>query len=590
MFSKESLEKLKEKVDLVELLSSHVQMKRSGSTYKACCPFHEEKTPSFIVGKGDRHYHCFGCGAHGDAIAFLMNYLSLSFSEAVESLAERFGVSLEVIEKKDLPTGPSKTDLRDALLHASRFFHFFLLHTDEGHHALSYLYDRGLDLEFIKRFKIGLAPKQNGHLTKYLRKMGAREAAFEATGLLKSGREFFSQRILFPILDGMGHTIGFSGRKYKEETFGGKYINTPETLLFKKSHTLFGLYESRKRIVKERRALVVEGQIDALRLIEEGIDFAIAGQGTAFGEGHVAQLAKLGVNQVYLALDGDDAGSEATVKIGDLFQKEGIEVFVVPMPPSMDPDSVLKEKGPKGFLDEVQRSQDYLAFLYQHLSNKVNISSPAAKNEIVGSIARRIRAWDHPLMVHESLRKLANLANVPENLIESSTTTTPNVFIKKTGSISQMQVDPNRVLEIDLLRWLLTAGQIVQPIAFTNLLPEDFFIPSCSKIFATLKEHAGEESFDLLTLATELGDAEHQLFLSEILQKKVNREKAAEGMRETLQKMLERNWMQRREEIKIRIHSGHGNEDELLTLAKEFDQLRRNPPQIKEVSTEHTVL
>ena len=334
IFNKESLESLRQRVNLVEVLSSYVELKRNGASYKGLCPFHDEKTPSFIVQGGDTYYHCFGCGAHGDAIQFLMTHQKMSFGEAVESLAQRFHVHLELVEDRQEKKGVNKALLKEALNDACQFFHFSLLHTSEGHDALQYLYGRGIDLEFIDNFQVGLAPKMQGSLRKVMQAKNIRDEILVEAGLLTSTKEgqwrdFFSDRIMFPIHSHSGEVIGFSGRKYKEETFGGKYVNTPETALFKKSRVLFGLNYSRKRIAKERKAIIVEGQIDALRLIQTGFNVTVAGQGTAFGEGHVKELMILGVNQVFLALDADKAGQEATAKIGHLFQKEGIDVKVV---------------------------------------------------------------------------------------------------------------------------------------------------------------------------------------------------------------------------------------------------------------------
>lgn len=322
IYSKESLERLRQKIDLGEVISSYVSMQRSGASYKALCPFHEEKTPSFLIHKGDSHYHCFGCGAHGDAISFLMEYAKMTFVEALESLAERFQVSLEKVEEEE--KGPDKKKLKQVLERASVFYRFFLLHSDEGKIALQYLYKRDIDLAFIERFEIGYAPKQGDMLYKLLKAEGFPDEDLQLAGLYLPSRrkDFFTERITFPIRDRMGAVIGFSARKFKEETFGGKYINTSETPLFKKSQVLFGFCYSRHRMAKERKAIVVEGQIDALRLIFEGFDFTVAGQGTAFGDGHVKELLGLGVQQVYLAFDGDRAGKEAAVKVGDLFQKK----------------------------------------------------------------------------------------------------------------------------------------------------------------------------------------------------------------------------------------------------------------------------
>ena len=330
VFTKDSLETLRQRIDLVDLLSSHIELKRTGAAYKALCPFHDE-TPSFTIQKGDTHYHCFGCGAHGDAIQFLMEHVKMSFSDAVESLAQRFHVHLERAEETAEKKGPSKAVLKAALEHACRFYHFMLLHSPQGHIVLQYLYKRGLDLDFIRHFQAGWAPPTPGMMRHVLHDKLVTDDIMVDAGLLQARegggfRDFFSDRITFPIRDASSTVIGFSARKYKEETFGGKYVNTPETPLFKKSKVLFGLNYSRKRIAKDRKAIIVEGQIDALRLIQAGFNFTVAGQGTAFGEGHVKELTTLGINQAYLALDGDDAGQQAAYKIGNLFQKEGVEV------------------------------------------------------------------------------------------------------------------------------------------------------------------------------------------------------------------------------------------------------------------------
>lgn len=589
IFNKESLESLRQRVNLVELLSSYVDLKRTGASFKGCCPFHEEKTPSFIVQRGDTHYHCFGCGAHGDAIQFLMAHQKMSFGEAVESLAQRFHVHLEIVDEKEEKKGPNKTLLKQALDQACRFFHFALLHSAEGHHALQYLYGRGIDLEFIHHFHIGLAPKKGGMLRKLMQSKNIRDDTLVEAGLLTSTKEgqwrdFFSDRIMFPIHHHTGDVIGFSGRKYKEETFGGKYVNTPETALFKKSRILFGLNYSRKRIAKERYALIVEGQVDALRLIEAGFNMTVAGQGTAFGEGHVKELVLLGVNVVYLALDSDKAGEEATAKIGHLFQKEGIAVQVVTLPPGEDPDSYLREQGPQKFLKLIETSSDYLSFLVRHLSRDLNIESPAGKNELIQNAAKLIREWDHPVMVHETLRKLAHMMRVPEDYVGVGRDEVPHVYIKKSASVGLQTIDPDRILETDLLRWLLLLGQEqtrLIDLVRANLEKKDFHVSICQKLFEVyLGNYENHRSCDLLSLAIDLDDAEGQLVLSDLLQKKVNKERAEQQLIETIQKILDRNWMQKREVIKMRIQSGQCTDEQATELAKQFDDLKRHPPKV----------
>ncbi len=579
MFAKKSLEMLRDKVDLIEVLSSYLDLKRAGAAYKALCPFHEEKTPSFVVQRGDSHYHCFGCGAHGDAIAFLMGHLQMNFAEAVEVLADKFQIPLEEEDFKGKKNETNKKQLREALTHATEFYHSYLLHTDEGQHALNYLYERGLDLDFINLYHIGFAPKNQDFFLRAMKKFD--EKILLEVGLLaKSGvrRPFFFERVIFPIKDPNGHPIGFSARKIKETTFGPKYLNTPETSLFKKSETLYGLSECRRRIAKEQRVMIVEGQIDALRLIQEGFDFTVAGQGTAFGQGHVKQLVKLGVQRVFLALDGDLAGREASCKIGGLFQKEGIDVTVIRMPQGSDPDTFLREKGPEAFLHLLKTGDDYLSFLVRHLSTNVDMNSPSQKNQLIQSIAARIREWEHPLMVHESLRKLAALTHVPEKLIGVGDSHTPEFFIKKSGSISNIEVNPDRVLETDLLRWLFLAGHDpkIKELVEKNIRPEHLHTPVCRRLFSLYMEN---EANDPLSLAPSLKDAEEQLLLSEILQKRINLEKSEEGALNTITKILEHHWLDEREKIRIKIQSGYCSEEEVMELARRFDELKREKPE-----------
>lgn len=594
IFSKESLETLRKRVDLVDVLSTHMDLKRAGASFKGLCPFHDEKTPSFTVQKGDTHYHCFGCGAHGDSIQFLMTHVKMSFLDAVESLAHRFNVPLQQVESSEVNKGPNKAALKGALDIASDFFQLMLLHTSEGHEALHYLFKRGIDIEFVRRFRIGLAPKESGMLRKVMHSKFIKDEVLVDSGLISrvrddSWRDFFQDRITFPICDQTGAVIGFSARKYKEETFGGKYINTAETPLFKKSRVLFGLHHSRRRIAKERKAIIVEGQIDALRLIASGFNITVAGQGTAFGESHAKELLALGLNEVYLAMDSDEAGRQAAYKIGDFFQREGIETRVITMPQGEDPDSFLREKGPEAFLDLMQLSSDYLTFSVKLLSQKMDLESPAGKNELVQTLTKQIRSWEHPLMVHESLRKLAHLVRVPEAMLGVGQDYMPNIYIKKSGSVGLQVIDPDRILELDFLRWLLLAGHTFPTFIQTaklNVKPADLHISICRKLYEAYFDCYEEENTgDLLALAIRLDDPEGQLLISEILQKRVNLERAEEHYLEALQKILDRNWMEAREDIKAKIQSAQCSEEEVFELVKKFDELKRNAPKVVKTST-----
>lgn len=581
LYSKESLETLRQRIDLVDVVSSYVKMQRSGSAYKGLCPFHDEKTPSFLIHKGDTHYHCFGCGAHGDAIAFLMGYVKMSFMDALEMLSERFQVPLERVEEEE--KGPNKGRLKHALERACLWYRFFLLHSEEGRAALMYLYQRGLNLAFIRKFEIGYATQHGEMLFRLLKEEGFSEEELLAAGLLRQTstgwkKDFFSERITFPIRDRMGAVIGFSARKFHEETFGGKYINTAETLLFKKSQVLFGFCYSRQRIAKDRKALIVEGQVDALRLIDSGFDFTVAGQGTAFGEGHLKELLQMGVNHVYLALDADKAGQEAAVKIGDLFQNKGVEVTIVSLPDGSDPDAFLRSDGKEAFEELLTRGLDYLTFYYEHLCKGQDLTSPSKKNEIVEAVAKRIRLWEQPVMIHESLKRLASMAGIPEQALGGEM---PVVQYSRREPLVKPIVDPDRVLEMDLLRFLMLSeeksAQVLEIIQ-KNLSIEDFKLSSCARLFEAYLTLGPEERKSWILLASRLGKEEDQLLLSDLLQRKINLLKVEEGTTETVKKFLIRSWMDRREQIMVQMQNAHSSEEEMFALAKQFDELRKNPP------------
>lgn len=562
MYTKESLQNLKEKIDLIDVISSQIDLKRAGAAYKALCPFHDEKSPSFTVKRGDSHYHCFGCGAHGDAIQFLMQLQGLTFREAVEMLAERFHIPLQ--EEDKVEKGISSLTLQEVLNFASHFYHFYLQRTEEGRVALNYLTKRGLSLDFIRRFGVGYAPEGAELFFKAMEEKKFSKEILLAAGLLTQDgrRPFFRERITFPVHNPRGSVIGFSARKIREETFGGKYINTVETQLFKKSRLLFGLNYSRRRIVKEQRALLVEGQIDCLGLIEAGLDYTVAALGTAFGEGHVETLKNLGVRLVTIAFDADKAGIEAASKTGSLFQKVGIEVEVLILPKGMDPDSFLREKGKSAFLD--LDAKDYLTF--RVLTTDLDLKSPAGKTQFVKEMKLEIEKWDDPVMVHESLQKLARLVQLPAQMLGAQRP----VYRRPTGV--KVAVDPDRVLEIDLLRLLLRGDAKYREIARKYIEVSHFRLDSCQKLYRAYLE---AQEPDLLSVMELIDDAEVEKCVNEIMSTKLKSEKLEQLLLFTIQKVIDRKWLADRESIQREIVSGKHSDDEMLALVRKFDSIER---------------
>lgn len=581
-YTKESLEELKSRVDLVDVIGSHIDLKRMGTAYKALCPFHDEKSPSFVVEKGESHYHCYGCSAHGDAIAFLMEHLGYSFTDAIEHLAERSGIVMEQ-EKSDSAskTGLSFSSMKESLAQVSEFYHFILLRTEAGKKARAYLQARGLGAEFIRFFQIGFSPDLPGLFSKAMQKMGMSEKNLKELGVISNAgsmnRDLFYGRIVFPVCDAMGRVVGFSARKIEESQMGGKYINTPKTPLFTKSKLLFGLNYSRKKMVKTKKALIVEGQIDALTLIHAGFDYTVATLGTAFGEQHIDELVKLGVKEVILAMDGDEAGKKAALKSGDLLQSRGLVTLVCKLEEAEDPDTLIRLKGKEAFEKKIEEAEDFLSFAMDAYG--VFAKEPAQKVQAANSLAALIRAWKDPILVHETLKALAEKAHLPLHLLQEVGPKRLQVI----KSASNPESPGVSAVDEDIVYWLIHSS--MRPAFFfemaeLNIEKESFQDVHCQRLFELcVKLFKEKGSLDLITLCSEADD-ELSLLIDKLSKKRVNRDKAKVLYERALLKFKERAWLKEREAIKLKIQSGACSDEEVLELVCAFDKIKNSLPKL----------
>jgi DNA primase len=363
------------RADIVEVVGRRTQLKKAGREFKACCPFHDEKTPSFTVSPGKGFYHCFGCGAHGTAVGFLMEFEHMSFVEAIEALANSMGVEVPRSEG-DQP--------------ARRYDELFSLMDTVARHwqsclkdappAVEYLKNRGIDGSTAKRFGIGYAPDGWSNV---LDKFGKSDEAAErllATGLIirkDNGKHYdrFRDRLMFPIRDARGRTIGFGGRVMGDGE--PKYLNSPETVLFHKGRELYGMYEARQALRNIERLVVVEGYMDTVALARNGIDFAVATLGTATTGEHLNRLFRITEN-AYFAFDGDRAGKKAAWRALEnaLPQiREGRQIRFVFLPEGHDPDSFVNENGAAAFVKLMDEGLPLSEFLIQELASQVDMNS-----------------------------------------------------------------------------------------------------------------------------------------------------------------------------------------------------------------------
>ena len=386
---KESIEQILSATDIVDLIQSYVPLKRAGAQYRANCPFHNEKTPSFYVNPARQSFHCFGCGKGGDAISFVRDYENLPFMEAVQKLAGRAGIVIREVESDPEADQKRKSKGRILDLHreTAEYLHELLLKSPDAAHAREYLKSRGFGREMAANWTIGWMPENAKAFLEWARarKFTGRELVdsgicyLREEGNASSGiRVRFRDRLMFPIRNEIGDVIAFSGRQLREDPNSGKYVNSPETFVFRKSKVLFALDRAKKPILKEKAALLCEGQLDVISCHELGIEHAIAPLGTAFTREH-AKLLKRYTHHVLICYDADRAGIAATERVFRELVPEGLSVRVVRMPAGDDPDTYLKAHGVEGFRQLLAGALEFFDFKLETARDQGLLESAAGR-------------------------------------------------------------------------------------------------------------------------------------------------------------------------------------------------------------------
>jgi DNA primase len=386
---KESIEQVLSATDIVDLIQSYVPLKRAGSQFRANCPFHNEKTPSFYVNPARQSFHCFGCGKGGDAISFVRDYENLPFMEAVRKLAGRAGVQIR--EEESDPEADKKRKSKGRILdlhrEAAEFFHQLLLKSPDAAHARDYLKSRGFGREMAANWTVGWMPENARVFLDWAksRKFTGRELVdsgicyLREEGNAHSGiRVRFRDRLMFPVRNEIGDVIAFSGRQLREDPNSGKYVNSPETFIFRKSKVLFALDRAKKPILKEKAALLCEGQLDVISCHELGVDHAIAPLGTAFTREH-AKLLRRYTNHVLVCYDADRAGLAATERVFRELVPEGLSVRVVCMPAGDDPDTYLKSHGIEAFRILLAEAREFFDFKLENARSQGLLDTAAGR-------------------------------------------------------------------------------------------------------------------------------------------------------------------------------------------------------------------
>jgi DNA primase len=373
---REFIDELLVRVDIVDLIDSHVPLKKTGNNFVARCPFHVEKTPSFSVNRKKQFFHCFGCGASGNAISFLMDFNHLDFVEAVEDLAGFVGIEVPR-ESSDYLPRQNKGDLNNlhALMEQVATFYVGQLRTsDAGKKAVEYLKNRGVSSDCADEFMIGYAPDEWQTLSARFNPKLLLEAGLLASNDAGQSYDRFRGRIMFPIRDKRARIIGFGGRVLDDSL--PKYLNSPETPLFHKGKEVYGLYELMEKNAKPQRILIVEGYMDVIALAQFGIHYAVAALGTAASQAHLDLLFRFSSELVF-CFDGDKAGREAAWRAMEAAfssLKDGRQIRIMLLPQNQDPDSLVREEGVDGFVSRIQTSETLSEYFFGHFSNELNLS------------------------------------------------------------------------------------------------------------------------------------------------------------------------------------------------------------------------
>ena len=436
--SREFIDDLLVRVDIVDLIDSHIPLKKTGNNYVARCPFHTEKTPSFSVNRNKQFFHCFGCGASGNAISFLMDFSHLDFIEAVEDLANFAGIDVQR-ESLDINSAYKKDDLSNLYLLMDRVASFYVEQLRLTPKAIDYLKARSVKGEIARDFILGYAPDKWNALTEKFDQQLLIDA-----GLLvikDDGRAYdrFRDRIMFPIRDKRARIIGFGGRVIDDSL--PKYLNSPETSLFHKGKEVYGLYELLEKNSKPQRILIVEGYLDVIALAQYGINYAVAALGTATSQAHLDLLFRFSSELVF-CFDGDRAGREAAWRaMESTFSclKHGRQMRIMILPKNHDPDSLVREEGLSGFTARVQSAQPLSDYFFEHFTEELNLSEMEGRAQLIGKAKPYLEKLPEGVFKEMMFDRLKELSG------QSSLESLENLVIGDFAKQKPLQFEPSRL-------------------------------------------------------------------------------------------------------------------------------------------------
>jgi len=420
------IEKIRTESDIVDVISEYIQLTKRGRNWFGLCPFHNENTPSFSVSEDKQIFHCFGCGAGGNVITFVMDIENVSFPEAVSKLGERIGIHIDIqnqsMDNRIHRYSKKEENMLNAHQFVAEYYHHLLLNTEDGEKALNYLFKRGFTREDIESNGIGYALPNWDSVAVLLQRKGFSPDEMVECGLIiqrENDHTYFDRfrdRIMFPIRNEFGKVIGFSGRILEPKESEAKYLNSPESPIFRKSEVLFNLDKARASIRKKRQAILMEGFMDVLAANKAGIDNAVATMGTSLTKEHITRLKRL-VRNVVICYDGDHAGWEAAKRASELLYNEQMEVEVVVLPDKLDPDEYIRKFGPESFVQMIERPHAYMSFMMMYARRNKNFQFENDVLQYIQEVLEQLVGRTSPVERDLYIKELAKETKVSEEAI-----------------------------------------------------------------------------------------------------------------------------------------------------------------------------
>lgn len=487
------IDEIRDRTDIVTVISDHVVLKKVGKNFKGLCPFHSEKTPSFSVSPDKRIYHCFGCGVGGNVFKFLMEIQSISFPEVLKVLAERAGIPLPR-NSSDHSTDPGhkeRESLRKLNEAATRYFQSLLKNPEGGLSARNYLTSRHFDAETLERYRVGwAAPTWKGLLTHVQQKSSVTQEQLLKSGLIIKKEDSstvydrFRGRVIFPIKDLHSNIIGFGGRSINEED-QPKYLNSPETLLYQKSETLFGMDQAKQAIRKENQVILVEGYFDQMRAVQHGVEYVVATCGTALTAKQASMLRNHAETAI-LIFDSDSAGRSAAEKGFDILLEHGMNVKIVVLPDGQDPDSFIQEQGAESFLEKIRNAKPFMESYIDALVRESPGQTPADKVKMANQILPLLAKIKNTVERSAWLEKFTSKTNIDDRtfLKELSKALTQN---QPRMAETKSELAPLLNLEKHLVHLILSDKETAQMVLL-EVDPEDFSDPILKTIAQTCRQ------------------------------------------------------------------------------------------------------